>query len=147
MQQNFTVSSGLGAALQISGGSLWAGQWFLKLGMSGQCFWFKSKSERILFIIDSSRGMLTDEKGGLNGYKVIRQVTELISNLAPGTLFNVILRVIKTNPYCSNQNYLRDGKPNETKSVVCVSQCGCQQSGDWSSGSRKRPPSDSDSGY
>ena len=31
-------------------------------------------------------------KGGLYSYKIIKdKVTELISNLAPGTLFNVIL--------------------------------------------------------
>ncbi|MGB0418249.1 MAG: hypothetical protein ACPGF8_01535 [Opitutales bacterium] len=95
MQQNFTVSSGLGAgSLQISGGSLLGvANGSLKLGMSEvNVFGLKSKSERILFIIDSSRGMLTDKKGGLNSYKVIKdKVTELISNLAPGTLFNVIL--------------------------------------------------------
>ena len=29
MQQNFTVSSGIGLALQISGGSLWASEWII----------------------------------------------------------------------------------------------------------------------
>lgn len=95
MQQNFTVSSGLGAgSLKISGGSLFSGaSGALKLGMSEvNVFGLKSKAERILFIIDSSRRMLTDSKGGLYSYKIIKdKVTELISNLAPGTLFNVIL--------------------------------------------------------
>lgn len=97
MQQNFTISSGLGAvgagSLKISGSLLKVTSGSQLLGTSEvNVFGLKSKSERILFIIDSSRSMLTDSKGGLDSYKIIKnKVTELISNLAPGTLFNVIL--------------------------------------------------------
>ena len=56
-------------------------------------FGVKSKSERIVLVVDSSKNMLTDDKGGLYSYKIIKEkVTEIISNLAPGTLFNVILQ-------------------------------------------------------
>ena len=121
MQQNFTVSSGLGAgSLQISGGSLLGGaSGSLKLGMSEvNVFGLKSKSERILFIIDSSRGMLTDKKGGLNSYKVIKdKVTELISNLAPGTLFNVILAGDKNKSLLFQPKLVSAGMENQTKLI------------------------------
>lgn len=121
MQQNFTVSSGLGAgSLQISGGSLLGGaSGSLKLGMSEvNVFGLKSKSERILFIIDSSRRMLTDEKGGLNSYKIIKdKVTELISNLAPGTLFNVILAGDQNKSLLFQPKLVSAGMENQTKLI------------------------------
>jgi hypothetical protein len=121
MQQNFTVSSGLGAGtLQISGGSLLGGaSGSLKLGMSEvNVFGLKSKSERILFIIDSSRGMLIDEKGGLNSYKVIKdKMTELISNLAPGTLFNVILAGDQNKSLFFQPKLVSAGMENQTKLI------------------------------
>ena len=121
MQQNFTVSSGLGAgSLQISGGSLLGGaSGSLKLGMSEvNVFGLKSKSERILFIIDSSRRMLSDDKGGLNSYKIIKdKVTELISNLAPGTLFNVILAGDKNKSLLFQPKLVSAGMENQTKLI------------------------------
>ena len=121
MQENFTVSSGLGAgSLQISGGSLLGRtSGSLKLGMSEvNVFGLKSKSERILFIIDSSRSMLTDEKGGLNSYKVIKdKVTELISNLAPGTLFNVILAGHQNKSLLFQPKLVSAGIENQTKLI------------------------------
>lgn len=121
MQQNFTVSSGLGAgSLQISGGSLLGGaSGSLKLGMSEvNVFGLKSKSERILFIIDSSRYMLTDDKGGLNSYKIIKdKVTELISNLAPGTLFNVILTDNHLRSVLFQPKLVSSGIENQTKLI------------------------------
>jgi hypothetical protein len=121
MQQNFTVSSGLGAgSLQISGGSLFGGvTGEFKLGMSEvNVFGLKSKSERILFIIDSSRRMLTDDKGGLNSYKIIKdKVTELISNLAPGTLFNVILAGNNNKSVLFQPKLVSAGIENQTKLI------------------------------
>lgn len=121
MQQNFTVSSGLGAgSLQISGGSLLGGvNGAFKLGMSEvNVFGLKSKSERILFIIDSSRRMLTDDKGGLNSYKIIKdKVTELISNLAPGTLFNVILAGDQNKSVLFQPKLVSAGMENQTKLI------------------------------
>ena len=53
---------------------------------------FKAKAERIIFIIDASRNMLVDAKGGLNSFKIIKEkVYELIGNLPAGSLFNVML--------------------------------------------------------
>ena len=81
-------------------------------------FGLKSKSERILFIIDSSRRMLTDEKGGLNSYKVIKdKVTELISNLAPGTLFNVILAGDQNKSLLFQPKLVSAGMENQVKLI------------------------------
>ena len=119
MQQNFTVSSGLGASsLQLSRGGLLSGaSGSLKLGMSEvNVFGLKSKAERILFVIDSSRAMLTDKKGGINSYKIIKhKVTELIANMAPGTLFNVILTGDENKCLLFQPKLVSAGTENKTK--------------------------------
>jgi hypothetical protein len=121
MQQNFTVSSGLGASsLKLSRGGLLSGaSGSLKLGMSEvKFFGLKSKAERILFVIDSSRSMLTDEKGGINSYKVIKhKVTELINNMAPGTLFNVILAGDENECLLFQPKLVSAGTENKTKLI------------------------------
>jgi hypothetical protein len=91
----------------------------MKLGMSEvNVFGLKSKSESILFVIDSSRHMVTDEKGGLNSYKVIKdKVTELISNLAPGTLFNVILTGDENKSLLFQPKLVSAGMENQTKLI------------------------------
>ena len=92
MEQNFTVSAGLGG---MSRGSLLGGaRGSIGLGMSDvSVFGLKTKAERILFVIDANRGMVTDQKGGLNSYKVIKdEITDMVGNLSAGTLFNVMLQ-------------------------------------------------------
>lgn len=89
MEQSFTVSSGLGG---FGGGALLGGaRGSIGLGMSDiSVFGLKSRAERVLFVIDASRTMLTDEKGGLNSYRIIKEeINDMISNLSAGTLFNV----------------------------------------------------------
>lgn len=55
-------------------------------------FGIKSEGERVTFIIDASRYMMQDEKGGMNAYRIVKEeIIEMIDNLAPATLFNVIL--------------------------------------------------------
>lgn len=79
-------SFGAGAGL-ISGG---AGGLGLNL-TDASIFGLKTKAERFLILIDANRRMLSDEKGGLNSYKVIKdEVARLVSGFAAGTLFNVI---------------------------------------------------------
>lgn len=92
IEQNFTVSAGLGS---MSGGSLLGGtRGSIGMGRSNvSVFGLKTKAERILFVIDANRRMVTDQKGGLNSYKVIKdEITDMVGNLSAGTLFNVMLK-------------------------------------------------------
>ncbi len=89
MEQSFTVSSGLG---NLGGGSLLSGtRGSIGMGVSDiNVFGLKSRAERVLFVIDANRGMLTDNKGGLYSYNIIKaEIAEMIGNLSAGTLFNV----------------------------------------------------------
>ncbi|WPJ96144.1 hypothetical protein SH580_00325 [Coraliomargarita algicola] len=91
MSESFTVSSGLG---NLGGGSLLGGtRGSIGLGMSDvSVFGLKTRAERILFFIDAHRNMVTDNKGGLRSYRVIKdEITDMVGNLSAGTLFNVIL--------------------------------------------------------
>jgi len=90
MEQSFTVSAGLGG---FGGGALLGGtRGSIGIGMSDiSIFGLKTRAERILFAIDGSKTMLTDEKGGLNSYRVIKdEISTMVSNLSAGTLFNVV---------------------------------------------------------
>lgn len=92
MEQNFTVSAGLGG---MGGGSLLGGtRGNIGMGLSDvSVFGLKSRAERILFVIDANRHMVTDKKGGLNSYKIIKdEITDMVGNLSAGTLFNVMLQ-------------------------------------------------------
>jgi len=92
MEQNFTVSTGLGG---MGGGSLLGGtRGNIGMGLSDvSVFGLKSRAERILFVIDANRQMITDKKGGLNSYKIIKdEITDMVGNLSAGTLFNVMLQ-------------------------------------------------------
>jgi hypothetical protein len=91
MSDNFTVSAGLGG---FSGGNLLGGtRGSIGMGMSDvSVFGLKTRAERILFMIDANREMVTDAKGGLNSYKIIKdEITDMVDNLSAGTLFNVMI--------------------------------------------------------
>ncbi|MGC6455368.1 MAG: hypothetical protein ACON39_00230 [Coraliomargaritaceae bacterium] len=91
MSDSFTVSGGVG---NLSGGSLLGGsRGGIDFGMSSvNVFGLKTKAERILFVIDVGRQMLTDAKGGVGSYRVIKdEITNMVGNLSAGTLFNVML--------------------------------------------------------
>lgn len=91
MQESFTVSAGIGG---FGGGSLLGGtRGTLGIGMSDvSVFGLKTRAERILFVIDANRQMVTDAKGGLNSYKIIKdEITDMVGNLSAGTLFNVMI--------------------------------------------------------
>jgi hypothetical protein len=95
MEQNFTVSAGLGG---VSGGRLLGGtRGSIGMGLSDiSVFGLKTRAERILFVIDTSRRMVTDEKGGLDSYRVIKdEISDMVGNLSAGTLFNVMLTDIR----------------------------------------------------
>ena len=92
MADSFTVSGGVG---NIAGGSLLGGsRGAVDFGMSKvNVFGLKTNAERVLFIIDTNRQMVTDAKGGLNSYRVIKdEITGMVGNLSAGTLFNVMLQ-------------------------------------------------------
>ena len=91
MSDNFTVSAGIGRGV---GGKLLSGtRGSIGIGVSEiNVFGLKTRAERILFVIDANRRMLTDAKGGLNSYRVIKdEVADMVGNLSPGSLFNVLL--------------------------------------------------------
>ncbi len=91
MEQSFTVSAGLGG---FGGGSLLGGtSGSIGIGVSDvSVFGLKTRAERILFVIDANRQMVTDAKGGLNSYKVIKdEITDMVGNLSAGTLFNIMI--------------------------------------------------------
>ncbi|WP_162029701.1 MULTISPECIES: hypothetical protein [unclassified Lentimonas] len=89
MGESFTVSAGLGG---VGGGSLLGGtRGSIGMGMSNvNIFGIQSRAERFLFLIDASKEMLEDKKGGLNSYRAIKdEITSMVSHLSAGTLFNV----------------------------------------------------------
>ncbi|NBB78418.1 MAG: hypothetical protein GVY36_03085 [Verrucomicrobia bacterium] len=91
MEDSFTVNAGTDG---IGAGSLLGNtRGSIGIGMSDvSVFGLKTRAERILFVIDADREMVTDKKGGLNSYKVIKdEITDMVANLSTGTLFNVIL--------------------------------------------------------
>ncbi|WOO43216.1 hypothetical protein [Rubellicoccus peritrichatus] len=54
-------------------------------------FGIKSSGERIMIVVDASKYMLEDQKGGIPAYKIIKdEVAQIVQNLSPGTLFNVM---------------------------------------------------------
>ncbi len=64
----------------------------LGLGTSTVSFFgINAKGERIAFIIDLSRSMVEDEKGGLNGIVVLKnELKKMVEKLNDGTFFNLI---------------------------------------------------------
>lgn len=105
MEQNFTVSAGLGnvngggglgnvnGGSGLLGGLLGGIRESISMGMSDvSVFGLKTRAERILFVIDTHAQMVSDKKGGLNSYQVIKdEITDMVGNLSAGTLFNVLL--------------------------------------------------------
>ncbi|HEY5741815.1 MAG TPA: hypothetical protein VIS99_04680, partial [Terrimicrobiaceae bacterium] len=77
------LGTGLGAGTGPGG---------LGLGTSTVSFFgIKASGERIAFIIDLSRSMVEDDKGGLNGINVLKsELTEMIQKLNDGTFFNLV---------------------------------------------------------
>lgn len=54
-------------------------------------FGIKSEGERVMFLVDASRYMLEDKKGGIPAYHIIKEeISKMISGLQPGTLFNIL---------------------------------------------------------
>ncbi len=90
MSDSFTVSGGIGRG--VSGSLLAGGRGSIGFGVSDiNVFGLKARAERVVFMVDTHRRMLTDEKGGLNSYRVIKdEIHDMVANLSAGTLFNVI---------------------------------------------------------
>lgn len=84
--KNFSLG-GLGSGLGSGTGSGGLG-----LGTSTVSFFgIQAAGERIAFIIDLSRSMVEDDKGGLNGIKVLKdELNGMVQKLNDGTFFNLI---------------------------------------------------------
>lgn len=103
MQESFTVSAGMGG---FGSGSLLGGtSGTLGIGMSDiSVFGLKTRAERILFVIDANSQMLTDAKGGLKSYKIIKdEITDMVGNLSAGTLFNVMMADRRNSKFFKKQ--------------------------------------------
>ena len=103
MQESFTVSAGMGG---FGSGSLLGGtRGTLGIGMSDiSVFGLKTRAERILFVIDANSQMLTDTKGGLRSYKIIKdEITDMVGNLSAGTLFNVMMADRRNSKFFKKQ--------------------------------------------
>lgn len=91
MSDSFTVSAGLGGlgGVNLLGGA----RGNIGLGISDvSVFGLKTRAERVLFVVEASRRMVLDKKGGLNSYRVIKdEISGMVENLSAGTLFNVML--------------------------------------------------------
>ena len=77
------LGSGLGSGTGSGG---------LGLGTSTVSFFgIQAAGERIAFIIDLSRSMVEDDKGGLNGITVLKdELKKMVENLNDGTFFNLL---------------------------------------------------------
>jgi hypothetical protein len=77
------LGSGLGSGTGSGG---------LGLGTSTVSFFgIQAAGERIAFIIDLSRSMVEDDKGGLNGIIVLKdELKKMVENLNDGTFFNLL---------------------------------------------------------
>jgi hypothetical protein len=55
-------------------------------------FGTRGKAEKVVLVVDASKGMLYDDRGGIDSYiKVHDDLREVIGNMRSATLFNVIL--------------------------------------------------------
>jgi len=67
-------------------------------------FGAKSKGEKIVFIVDTTKSMVTDEKGGYYTYKFAKdRIRQMIDKMKSATLFNVILYGGKYEPIVTAQ--------------------------------------------
>lgn len=65
----------------------------LGFGISGiNFFGAKSKGEKVVFVLDASKAMMEDSKGGYNTYKFAKdRVGQMIDRMSSATLFNVMV--------------------------------------------------------
>ncbi len=55
-------------------------------------FGTRGKAEKVVIVVDTSKGMLYDERGGLESYAMVHEdLREVIGNMRSATLFNVVL--------------------------------------------------------
>lgn len=80
----------------------------------------KSKTEKVLICIDAGRYLMTDERGGLDTYKAIREdIKGLVNNLPPTVLFNLMAY---STEYGGTINFFQSSlvaATNENKERAC----------------------------
>ncbi len=97
---NIALPSSDIAGTSLTGGLAPKGLGELKVVMTSvNLLGVKAKTEKIVIVIDASRYMMTDAKGALNTYNVIKNdIKKLINSLPPTVLFNVIAFSIPVPP-------------------------------------------------
>ena len=107
--KNFSMA-GLGTGLGSGTGSGGLG-----LGTSTVSFFgIQAAGERIAFIVDLSRSMVEDDKGGLNGINVLKsELKNMVEKLNDGTFFNLIFFDENVDIFkaaaCYRQTWLKEG--------------------------------------
>lgn len=82
------VAVGTGGAVGGRGGFGAGGVDFSKSQVD--FFGIKDNGENVAFILDTAKSMVEKERGDVWGYDVVKkEITEMIQNLKPGTLFNI----------------------------------------------------------
>lgn len=81
---------GTGIGSGLGGGQ---GQGGLGLGVSQVNFFgITDRGERIAFLVDCSKSMLEDQRGGMAGYEAVKtELTKMVNKLSEGTFFNVYM--------------------------------------------------------
>ncbi len=87
---NLTSFGGNGLGDGFGGGTGTGG---LGLGMSAVTFFgIKDRGERIAFLVDASKSMLEDERGGGYGYEAVKkELVRMVQGLSEATFFNIII--------------------------------------------------------
>lgn len=89
-EMKFEAAGSVADSLSLSSHSLPGG---LELGITGVNFFgTRSSGEKMVFVLDASRQMMEDEKGGYYTYKFAKdKIHELVDGMPAATLFNVIV--------------------------------------------------------
>ena len=89
-EMKFEAAGSVADSLSLSSHSLPGG---LELGITGVNFFgTRSSGEKMVFVLDASKQMMEDEKGGYYTYKFAKdKIHELVDGMPAATLFNVIV--------------------------------------------------------
>lgn len=113
--QNF-ATAGVGTGLGTGAGSGGLGTGSSSVNFFG----LQASGERIAFLVDVSRSMVEDPKGGVPGYTVLKnELKEMIDKLNDGTFFNVIFFDAYVD-VLSSSKFLIANKDNKAKAKELI---------------------------
>lgn len=112
--QNF-ASAGLGTGLGTGTGSGGLG-----LGASEVSFFgIKAAGERIVFIVDVSRSMVEDIRGGLPGFEILKsEIGNMVDKLNHGTFFNLTAFDSRVDVFQPELEIVNNDLKNEAKEFI-----------------------------